>query len=133
MKEIPSNFFDVVYASHVLEHVSDIYIAFRNWWRILKTGGVLIVCIPDRDSYEMKRELPSNWNFEHKCFFLSSSEELPFTINYEKFVTSALFDKKYEIEYIQLFNDDVYDKMPPEFPQDHPIPEYQIESVIRKK
>ena len=132
MKEIPNNFFDVVYASHVLEHVSDIYIAFKNWWRILKTGGTLIVCIPDRDAYEMKRELPSNWNKEHKCFFLSDYEELPFTINYEKFVKSALFEEKYEIEYIQLFDGDIYDELPIHHDENHPIPEYQIESVIRK-
>lgn len=49
---IPDNFFDVVYHSHVLEHMSrNEGIKFlKQCFRILKPGGILRVAIPDLES-----------------------------------------------------------------------------------
>jgi len=38
--------FDVLIASDVLEHICDEGAALRNWLRILKPGGHLLVCVP---------------------------------------------------------------------------------------
>jgi SAM-dependent methyltransferase len=38
--------FDLLIASDVLEHISDEGSALRNWLRILKPGGQLLVCVP---------------------------------------------------------------------------------------
>jgi SAM-dependent methyltransferase len=38
--------FDLLIASDVLEHIGDEGPALRNWLRILKSGGHLIVCVP---------------------------------------------------------------------------------------
>jgi SAM-dependent methyltransferase len=72
--------FDFVYSSHTLEHMVDPGVALKNWWRVLKPGGVLILYIPHRDLYEKKKELPSRWNLDHKHFFLPENEEPPVTI-----------------------------------------------------
>jgi SAM-dependent methyltransferase len=72
--------FDFVYSSHTLEHVADASDALRNWDRVVKPGGYLIVSVPDRDLYEKKPRLPSRWNTDHKRFFLLEHDEPPDTV-----------------------------------------------------
>jgi len=40
---------DIIYASHVLEHVGRLeYVAvLKRWFELLKTGGILRVAVPD--------------------------------------------------------------------------------------
>jgi ubiquinone/menaquinone biosynthesis C-methylase UbiE len=38
--------FDFVYSSHCLEHMYDPYVTFKNWLRICKSGGHIIVALP---------------------------------------------------------------------------------------
>jgi SAM-dependent methyltransferase len=133
VKEVENESFDVVYASHVLEHLAIPYLAIRNWWRILKGNGHLIIAVPDRNLYERKTELPSVWNSQHKIFILANQEDLPYTINLDLFLRSCLMDKQYEIEYMRVCSNDVFDSLPEEiFGKNHPMPEYQIETIIRK-
>ena len=40
--------FDFVYASHVLEHLKDTLKAIREWLRVVKIGGYVIMIIPDK-------------------------------------------------------------------------------------
>ena len=44
--QYPDHCFDVVYCSHVLEHVDDDRKAMREFWRILKPGGWAILLVP---------------------------------------------------------------------------------------
>ena len=141
VKEIADESFDVVYASHVLEHLTVPYLAIRNWWRILKDNGYLIIAVPDRDEYEQKTELPSNQNSDHKFFVLENREDLPYTINLKLFLESCLNDKVYHMEYIKTCKKKVFD-LDEILPQYRLLlrgktgkmvcPEYQIETVIRK-
>src|SRR3970282_1033769 len=62
--------FDFVYAGHPLEHLADPAGSLRNWWRVLKPGGHLIIYLPHRDLYEKRTQLPSPWNPDHKFFYL---------------------------------------------------------------
>ena len=34
---------DFVYSSHTLEHIEDYQAALREWWRVVKPGGYLIL------------------------------------------------------------------------------------------
>lgn len=90
MAGVEDESYDFVYTSHILEHISNCYLALRNWWRILKPGGYLILFVPHRDLYEKRTELPSRWNGDHKFFLLPEKEELPYTIGLLPLVTGAL-------------------------------------------
>jgi len=60
--------YDFVYSSNCLEHLANPYVAIKNWWKILKDGGHLIVCVPDEDLYE-QGFFPSRYNPEHMFTF----------------------------------------------------------------
>lgn len=65
LKDLGDNQFDWVYSSHCLEHMQDPQVALKNWWRVLKAGGYLIVTVPDEDLYE-QRVWPPRFNGDHK-------------------------------------------------------------------
>ena len=68
MPGVPDALYDFVHSSHCLEHMRDPYEALKNWWRILKPGGHLIVMVPDEDLYE-QGVWPSTFNSDHKRTF----------------------------------------------------------------
>lgn len=79
LRRLKDETFDFVYSSHVIEHMTIPAVALKNWWRVLKRGGYLIVYGPHRDLYEKKKYLPSNWNQDHKHFYLLDRDESPDT------------------------------------------------------
>lgn len=59
---------DFVHSSHCLEHLEEPAAGLRNWFRVLKPGGYLIVTVPDEDLYE-QGTFPSTFNRDHKWTF----------------------------------------------------------------
>jgi SAM-dependent methyltransferase len=49
---VPDNTFDYVYSSHMIEDVEDTNAVLREFIRILKPGGNLILVFPDQSKYE---------------------------------------------------------------------------------
>jgi SAM-dependent methyltransferase len=47
--EVASHAYDAVLASHVVEHLADPVGAVREWRRVLKPGGLLLLVVPHRD------------------------------------------------------------------------------------
>ncbi len=43
--------FDFVYSSHLLEHVQDYKSALKEWWRLIKPGGYLVLYLPHKEFY----------------------------------------------------------------------------------
>ena len=39
---------DFVLCSHLMEHLADPVRALKEWWRVLRTGGLLLLILPDR-------------------------------------------------------------------------------------
>lgn len=64
--------FDFVYSSHCLEHLSKPRVALKEWWRVVKVGGYLIIVVPEYSLYE-KRQRPSRFNTDHKTVFTLGS------------------------------------------------------------
>lgn len=130
MADVPDDSYKTVYASHVLEHLADPIKALRNWYRILRPGGYLLVSVPHRDLYEKKLNLPSRWNGEHKTFWLPVHPD-----NLERHtkglcntIILALFDHKAELMSLRVC-DDGYQR----FTEDvHSQGEYSIEAIVRK-
>lgn len=124
---VPDNSFDFVYSSHCLEHLRWPAMALKNWWRILKPGGHLIVVVPHRDLYEKRTVMPSIWNADHKYFWLIERDELPHTLGLLPLAESWLRD--YEI--ISLKKCDEGHTI--DNPKMHSDGEYSIEMVLRKR
>jgi len=66
--------FDFVYSSHCLEHMHDPMHSMREWWKLVKPGGYLIVIVPDEDLYE-QGIFPSISNPDHKATFTISKRK----------------------------------------------------------
>lgn len=51
LSDFPSNSADMIYASHVIEHIprNDVLKSFKEWHRVLKPGGILRFGVPDFD------------------------------------------------------------------------------------
>ena len=41
--------FDALFAGEVIEHVTDVRQTLREWWRVLKPGGVAIITTPNKE------------------------------------------------------------------------------------
>lgn len=129
MEGVPADTFQTVYCSHLLEHINDPVEAISNWFRILKPMGHLVICVPHRDLYEKKEELPSNWNLDHKFFWIPESDELPNTRGLRATINVALEKNPYgySIEHIDVLNKNYVANGIL-----HPGGEYSIEAIIRK-
>jgi SAM-dependent methyltransferase len=68
MGGVPDDTFDFVHSSHCLEHLHDPAEGLRNWLRVTKPGGYVVVMIPDEDLYE-QGVFPSTFNRDHKRTF----------------------------------------------------------------
>ena len=119
--------YDFVYSSHTLEHIPDVEIALKNWFRVLKKNGYLILYLPHRDLYEKKQTLPSRFNEDHKHFFILGKDEEPDTIGVLSLLERTLTN--YEVVYAKECSEGhtITD------PLLHGNGEYSIEVVIKKK
>jgi SAM-dependent methyltransferase len=64
----PDETYDFVHSSHCLEHLVDVREGLRNWFRVVRPGGHLIVVVPDEDLYE-QGVFPSTFNCDHRHTF----------------------------------------------------------------
>ena len=65
--------FDAIYSSHCFEHIGDWRGVLRDWYRLLKVGGYLVIVVPHQLLFERKRSLPSPINPDHKRFYTPKS------------------------------------------------------------
>ena len=126
LKTVEDNSFDFVYSSHTIEHMISPSIALKNWWRVLKPNGHLILYLPHRDLYEKKKTLPSRWNGDHKNFFIIEKDEAPDTIGIVPLINRSLCNFKLiyvkECSYGHTISN----------PNIHSNGEYSIEVVLKK-
>lgn len=129
MAEIGDETYDWVYSSHCLEHIKDHELALKNWMRILKPGGYLIVYIPHVDYYERKKRKPSINNPDHKHFYH------PFYENGDIESVFNLFSRMCGQNNIILINECSTACTPwfiPLHQKEYRHGEYSIEVVVRK-
>lgn len=65
---IPDEVYDAVFSSHCLEHLVDVPTSLKNWSRVLKRGGRMLIYVPSWTFYE-RRQWPSRYNGDHKASF----------------------------------------------------------------
>jgi SAM-dependent methyltransferase len=68
LESVQNDCVDFVHSSHCLEHLVDPFEGLKNWLRVIRPGGHLVVTIPDEDMYE-QGVFPSSFNRDHKWTF----------------------------------------------------------------
>ena len=61
---------DVVYSSHVLEHMENDYCAITSWAELLKPGGYLILYLPDGRHYNNYENLEHMRDYQYEQFMM---------------------------------------------------------------
>ena len=98
MTGVEDSTYDFLHSSHCLEHTRDPIVALKNWIRITKPGGFLVVTVPDELLYE-SGAWPSRYNPDHKhSFTLRAEPVIPRSMN----LAWALWRLPVEIELLQL-------------------------------
>ncbi|HWI86648.1 MAG TPA: class I SAM-dependent methyltransferase [Sphingomonas sp.] len=113
--------FDAIYSSHCFEHIDDWLGILRDWYRLLKVGGFLVIIVPHQLLFERKRHLPSPINPDHKRFYT------PLTLLAE--VEAAFQENSYRIRHL-VENDAGFDYSI--MPYQGTDGCYEIELVIEK-
>lgn len=68
LEGVADNTLGFVHSSHCLEHLADPVEGLRNWFRVVREGGYLVITVPDEDLYE-QGVFPSTFNRDHKWTF----------------------------------------------------------------
>lgn len=132
LKSVADNTYDFVHSSHCLEHLHDAQEGLKNWFRVLKPNGYLVVTIPDEDLYE-QGVFPSTFNTDHKNTFtvLKRGSWSPRSVNVLELL-AALGDEAQIIK-IELIVG-TYRFELPRFDQTMtPVGECAIEFIVRKR
>jgi SAM-dependent methyltransferase len=116
-----SNSQDYVYNSHVLEHIENYHLVIRDWFRVIKPKGYLIIVVPHQWLYEKKATLPSRFNADHKRFYTAAS--------LLREIEDSLNPNTFRIRHLRE-NDEGHDYDQP--PEKHSNWLYEIECVIQK-
>lgn len=132
MKSAKDESYDFVFSSHCLEHLHDPREGLKNWFRILKPGGHLVITVPDEDLYE-QGVWPSTHNRDHKSSFTMAKSRSwsPASINVLDLV--GMLGPAADIRKLEII-DEAYRFDLPRFDQTlTPVAECAIELVIRKR
>lgn len=123
---VPYESVDFVFASHVLEHISDYVGALQEWHRVLKYGGYLILLLPHGHLYEKSYYIPGPWPScpDHKRVYTPARllREIEESLRPNSYRIVSLKDND------QNFNYDRALKEPPEFYTEC----FEIELVLKK-
>ena len=132
MAGVPDDRFDFVHSSHCLEHLHDPEEGLRNWFRILKPGGHLIVTVPDEDLYE-QGQFPSTYNADHKWTFTIFKTESWSDKSRNVIDLIAALGAAADVQKLDLLNATYRYGLPRMDQTLTPIAESGIEFVIRKR
>jgi SAM-dependent methyltransferase len=116
-----SESFDAIYSSHCFEHIGPWKEVLRDWYRLLRYGGHLVIVVPHQFLFERKRHLPSYFNPDHKRYYTSQS--------LLREIEEAFEENSYRIRHC-VENDKDFDYWP--VPGEGSSGCYEIELVIEK-
>jgi SAM-dependent methyltransferase len=112
---------DALYSSHCLEHIPGYQIVLADWYRVLKTGGYMVLTVPHKWLYERKATVPSRFNVDHQRFYTPASLLVE--------IESSLPAGGYRVRQL-CDNDEGFDAAVPA--HEHAQGCYEIELVIEK-
>jgi SAM-dependent methyltransferase len=132
MDSVPDESFDFVHSSHCLEHLVDPVRGLKNWFRVLKPGGHMVVIIPDEDLYEVG-VFPSEFNTDHKWTFSmwKPASWSPKSINVLELLTQL--GAQSQVIKVELLDSTFRYQLPRYDQTQTPIGECAIEFIVRKR
>ena len=131
MKPVADDSFDFVHSSHCLEHLRDPSEGLRNWFRILRPGGYMVVLIPDEDLYE-QGVFPSTFNLDHKTTFTLFKEKSWSPCSVNVLTLLSALGPQARVEKAELLTASYRFDLPRFDQTSTPIGECAIEFVVRK-
>ncbi len=131
MGGVPDESYDFVHSSHCLEHLQDPFEGLKNWSRILKPGGYMVVTVPDEDLYE-QGVFPSTYNRDHKWTFTIYKKKSWSSNSINLLELIIALGSQVRIEKIELLSDTYRFDLPRYDQTQTPISECGIEFILRK-
>ncbi len=132
MLSVLDNTYDFVHSSHCLEHMVDPSVALKNWIRICRPGGYIVVMVPDADLYE-QGFWPSRFNRDHKHRFSMTRGIDEGCICLPVWLGQSQRELGVQLFRIQLLHETYRWSMPPGKDQTlNAVTESAIEFVLRK-
>jgi len=89
--------YDTVIARHILEHMLDPILALKDWGKVVKKGGTLILAVPNQD---LRNSIPMNYQHVH-AYNPESLKNLMHTLGWH---TQEIIDPKNEVSLIGVFS-----------------------------
>lgn len=132
MAAVADEQYDFVFSSHCLEHLSDPEEALKNWLRILKPGGHMIVNVPDEDLYE-QGVFPSTYNADHSWTFTIWKNETWSTKSINLLTLLPTLGAQAEILRIEQLNECYRFQLPRYDQSMTPVTSCSIEFVLRRR
>ena len=123
---------DFIHSSHCLEHLVDPHEGLRNWMRVLRPGGHLIISVPDEDLYE-QGVWPSTFNRDHKWTFTISKPESWSEKSLNIFDLISCLGSQADPIKVELLHSNYRFKLPRYDQTLSPVGECGIEIIIRKR
>ncbi|MEK7672224.1 MAG: methyltransferase domain-containing protein, partial [Bacteroidota bacterium] len=68
LEGVPDEQYDFVHSSHCLEHLIDPAEGLKNWFRVVKPNGYMVLIVPDEDLFE-QGQFPIAYNHDHRWTF----------------------------------------------------------------
>lgn len=145
--DFQDNSFDVVYCSHVLEHVNEEEASLREMYRVLKADGVLIIGMPTADMAWLNFYSEFFFNTHQRLFnfifgrvpFINTSKTpfinvfLPFSHSSPKAKTILYDLKHYKVDNWKKIISNVFNIKNIILPAYYPYPQYWQIFKLKKK
>jgi hypothetical protein len=92
---------DAIYTSHCLQQISDYKYKIREWFRVIKTEGYLVLIVPHQYLFERQPQLPSLSNPDHKRFYTPASllQEIEQALEPNSYRVRHLVDNDFGFDY----------------------------------
>src|SRR3990167_9578840 len=86
LERFASGSHDCVFSAHTLEHIEDYKPALKEWWRVVKHGGYMILYLPHKDFYPncTNRDKWDDWYENHKDEYTNAGAALDAFISERK-------------------------------------------------
>lgn len=98
-----SDFMPCVFSSHLLEHIEDYPAALREWWRLIKPGGTLVLYLPHRDLYPNIGQPGSNPDHKHDFVEQDIIDVFALAMPDWSLLVNEKRDQGYEYSFLQVW------------------------------